>query len=167
MVTLNHLLDSKNFSFKCHRDESKNVFSVNAISFHPMYGTFSTAGSDGTVSFWDKDSKQRLKPFSNVNGTIPCTTFNRNGTIFAYAISYDWSKVNVMSLEYVASVLLILRIRDINSLYPPIPTRSSFMPFVMMMSSHVSPESDKSWICSFILPVSHIYSPYFAQNHNI
>ncbi|KAI8388118.1 WD40-repeat-containing domain protein [Radiomyces spectabilis] len=83
---------SKNFSFKCHRDDSKNVFSVNAISFHPIHGTFSTAGSDGTVSFWDKDSKQRLKPFGNAGGTIPCTTFNRNGTIFAYAVSYDWSK---------------------------------------------------------------------------
>lgn len=92
MLTLFH---SKNFSFRCHRDESKNVFSVNAINFHPTYGTFSTAGSDGTVSFWDKDSKQRLKPFSNVNGTIPCTAFNRNGAIFAYAVSYDWSKVNI------------------------------------------------------------------------
>lgn len=84
---------TRSFSFKCHRDDQKNVFSVNAISFHPTYGTFSTAGSDGTVSFWDKDSKQRLKPFPNAQGTIPCTTFNRNGTIFAYAVSYDWSKV--------------------------------------------------------------------------
>ncbi|KAI8344821.1 WD40-repeat-containing domain protein [Chlamydoabsidia padenii] len=83
---------SKNFSFKCHRDDAKNIFSVNALSFHPTYGTFSTAGADGTVSFWDKDSKQRLKAFSNVNGTIPCTAFNRTGNIFAYAISYDWSK---------------------------------------------------------------------------
>ncbi|CAM0141748.1 RNA export factor gle2 [Umbelopsis sp. WA50703] len=83
---------SKNFSFKCHRDNSNNVFSVNAISFHPVYGTFSTVGADGTVSFWDKDSKQRLKPFPNVNGQIPCSAFNRNGTIFAYAVSYDWSK---------------------------------------------------------------------------
>lgn len=39
---------SKCFSFKCHRDETKNVYSVNHISFHPMYGTFSTAGADGT-----------------------------------------------------------------------------------------------------------------------
>lgn len=78
-----------------------------------MYGTFSTAGSDGTVSFWDKDSKQRLKPFSNVNGTIPCTTFNRNGTIFAYAISYDWSKVNVMSLERIESMLLTFTVLGI------------------------------------------------------
>jgi WD40 repeat protein len=84
---------SKNFSFKCHRDNSNNVYAVNAISFHPIHGTFSTAGADGTFSFWDKDSKQRLKPFPSVNGQIPCTSFNRNGTIFAYAVSYDWSKV--------------------------------------------------------------------------
>ncbi|CDH51264.1 poly rna export protein [Lichtheimia corymbifera JMRC:FSU:9682] len=103
---------SKNFSFKCHRDESKNVFSVNAISFHPMYGTFSTAGSDGTVSFWDKDSKQRLKPFSNVNGTIPCTTFNRNGTIFAYAISYDWSKGYKFSLPTNTNKIFLHAVRD-------------------------------------------------------
>ena len=23
---------------------------------------------------------------------MPCTAFNRSGTIFAYAVSYDWSK---------------------------------------------------------------------------
>ncbi|KAH8148181.1 uncharacterized protein LAJ45_07633 [Morchella importuna] len=88
-----------NFSFKCHREApvgspmaNVNVFSVNAISFHPTYGTFSTAGSDGTFHFWDKDAKHRLKGYPSVNGTIPATAFNRNGSIFAYAISYDWSK---------------------------------------------------------------------------
>ncbi|KAI9493325.1 WD40-repeat-containing domain protein [Zychaea mexicana] len=84
--------ESKGFSFKCHRDEQKNIHSVNAISFHPTYGTFSTAGSDGTFSFWDKDSKQRLKSFSNKGGPIAATAFNRNGSIFAYAVSYDWTK---------------------------------------------------------------------------
>jgi WD40 repeat protein len=98
---------SKNFSFKCHRDEAKNIFSVNALSFHPTYGTFSTAGADGTVSFWDKDSKQRLKAFSNVNGTIPCTAFNRTGNIFAYAVSYDWSKVRKLYLSpYILSLYI-------------------------------------------------------------
>lgn len=29
--------------------------------FRQSYGTFATAGSDGAFSFWDKDSKQRLK----------------------------------------------------------------------------------------------------------
>jgi len=82
---------SQNFSFKCHR-EGQNVYAINAISFHPIYGTFSTAGSDGSFNFWDKDSKQRLKQFSNLRTPITATSFNRNGSIFAYALGYDWSK---------------------------------------------------------------------------
>lgn len=69
-----------------------NVHAVNDISFHPVHGTFSTAGSDGTFHFWDKDAKHRLKGYPNVGGSITATTFNKSGSIFAYAISYDWSK---------------------------------------------------------------------------
>ena len=61
-------LHSSNFSFKCHRkDQAPNVkdqtlvYSVNDITFHPVHGTFSTAGADGTVNFWDKDARTRLK----------------------------------------------------------------------------------------------------------
>jgi mRNA export factor len=68
------------------------VYSVNAISFHPIHGTFSTAGSDGTFHFWDKDAKHRLKGYPEVGGSITATDFNKDGNIFAYAISYDWSK---------------------------------------------------------------------------
>jgi mRNA export factor len=83
-----------NFSFKCHRDEkpTPSVYPVNAISFHPTYGTFSTAGGDGSYFFWDKDSKQRLKTGPNVGSPISATAFNRTGNIFAYAMSYDWHK---------------------------------------------------------------------------
>jgi len=89
---------ASNFSFKCHRQaepgnrDQNKVYSVNAISFHPVHGTFSTAGSDGTFHFWDKDAKHRLKGYPEVGGSIPATAFNRNGQIFAYAVSYDWSK---------------------------------------------------------------------------
>lgn len=89
---------SSNFSFKCHRVTStenrnvSNVFSVNDISFHPIHGTFSTAGADGTFHFWDKDAKHRLKGYPDVGGSIVSTDFNKSGTIFAYAVSYDWSK---------------------------------------------------------------------------
>lgn len=89
---------SSNFSFKCHRQndpqvrDSAKVYSVNSISFHPVHGTFSTAGSDGTFHFWDKDAKHRLKGYPEVGGSITATQFNRNGNIFAYAVSYDWSK---------------------------------------------------------------------------
>lgn len=57
-----------------------------------MHGTFTTAGSDGAYNFWDKDSKQRLKAMSRSSQAIPCSAFNHDGTIFAYASSYDWSK---------------------------------------------------------------------------
>ncbi|KAF9266506.1 Poly(A)+ RNA export protein [Marasmius fiardii PR-910] len=88
-----------NFSFKCHRRDSvpnnkdqAMVYAVNDISFHPVHGTFSTCGSDGTIHFWDKDARTRLKTFEPAPGPIACSTFNRTGNIFAYAISYDWSK---------------------------------------------------------------------------
>eukprot|EP01087_Luapelamoeba_hula_P005100 TRINITY_DN1518_c0_g1_i1.p1 TRINITY_DN1518_c0_g1~~TRINITY_DN1518_c0_g1_i1.p1 ORF type:complete len:339 (-),score=42.82 TRINITY_DN1518_c0_g1_i1:88-1104(-) len=92
-VAIHHVDDkdnSKNFAFKCHRDNN-NIFAVNDISFHP-YGTFATCGSDGTFNFWDKDSKQRLKPFARLPQPIPCGSFNMDGKLFAYASSYDWSK---------------------------------------------------------------------------
>ena len=92
------IIDSLNFSFKCHREtpptqrDIVNVYSVNAISFHPVHGTFCTAGSDGTFHFWDKDAKHRLKGYPVVGGAISATAFSRQGDIFAYAVSYDWSK---------------------------------------------------------------------------
>ena len=55
-VAVQHLEDaqqSKNFTFKCHRD-GNDVYAVNGITFHPQYGTFVTSGSDGSYNFWDK-----------------------------------------------------------------------------------------------------------------
>lgn len=101
-VAVQHVDDSqamqqKNFTFKCHR-ENQDIYAVNSISFHPVHGTFVTAGADGTYNFWDKDSKQRLKQMprcmygNNQPAPIPCGGFNRDGSIYAYAVSYDWSK---------------------------------------------------------------------------
>eukprot|EP00961_Rhodomonas_salina_P168610 2272528-Rhodomonas_salina.1 len=34
---------SKNFAFKCHRDQTtQDVYAVNSIVFHPQHGTFCT-----------------------------------------------------------------------------------------------------------------------------
>ena len=80
-----------NFAFKCHRDE-KMVYPVNSISFNPTFGTFSTAGADGYIHTWDKDSRQRLESSVALGGPIQATTYNRNGSLFAYSIGYDWFK---------------------------------------------------------------------------
>ena len=93
-VAVHHVEDNmqqKNFTFKCHRD-GNDIYAVNSISFHPQYGTFVTTGSDGAFNFWDKDSKQRLKAMQKCNQSIPCGAFNRDGSIYAYAVSYDWGK---------------------------------------------------------------------------
>ncbi|VAH00780.1 unnamed protein product [Triticum turgidum subsp. durum] len=93
-VGVHHIDDSqqsKNFTFKCHR-EGNDIFSVNSLNFHPVHHTFATAGSDGAFNFWDKDSKQRLKAFSRCPQPIPCSSFNNDGSIFAYGVCYDWSR---------------------------------------------------------------------------
>jgi len=95
-VQITHIQDneaSKNFAFKCHRDQTtQDVYAVNSIVFHPQHGTFCTAGSDGTFNFWDKDAKQRLKGFPRLQNSISSADFSYGGDIFAYAVGYDWSK---------------------------------------------------------------------------
>ncbi|GMH40308.1 hypothetical protein BSKO_08212 [Bryopsis sp. KO-2023] len=82
----------KNFTFKCHRQNTSEVYAVNSIAVHPSLGSFVTAGSDGCYHFWDKESKRRLKAMERTNDSISCGAFNRDGSLYAYSISYDWSK---------------------------------------------------------------------------
>ena len=99
------------FAFKCHRDESatKLIYAVNSVDCHPNHtkfgSVFATGGSDGIITTWDKDQKQRITP--NVNNPFSYLTriqdkqhktpvtdmkFSPDGNLLAYAISYDWSK---------------------------------------------------------------------------
>lgn len=87
-----------NFTFKCHRSNGQNtnihdIYAVNDIAFHPIYGTMVTIGSDGKYSFWDKEARTRLK-ISDPPFDQPLTRCNisSQGDIFAFATGYDWSK---------------------------------------------------------------------------
>lgn len=106
----------KKFAFRCHRrtnadhpDVPRNethLYPVNAIAFNAQ-GTFATGGGDGSISFWCKASRTRLKTFET-KGTamapkeffktnpnrLPVTAiaFNMDASIFAYALGYDWHK---------------------------------------------------------------------------
>ncbi|KAL5456926.1 hypothetical protein EMCRGX_G034154 [Ephydatia muelleri] len=87
-----------NFTFKCHRSnvtqagQTQDIFPVNDIAFHPIHGTLATVGSDGRFSFWDKDARTKLKTSEATEQPITSCAFNFNGNIFAYSVSYDWSK---------------------------------------------------------------------------
>ena len=40
----------------CRDQDARDIFSVNAISFHPR-NTFCSAGSDGVLTIWDKEAR--------------------------------------------------------------------------------------------------------------
>eukprot|EP00088_Acartia_fossae_P012108 TRINITY_DN1620_c0_g1_i3.p1 TRINITY_DN1620_c0_g1~~TRINITY_DN1620_c0_g1_i3.p1 ORF type:complete len:363 (+),score=94.94 TRINITY_DN1620_c0_g1_i3:31-1119(+) len=86
-----------NFTFKCHRSNGavngfQDIYAVNDIAFHPVHGTLATVGSDGRYSFWDKDARTKLKTSEACEQPITKCVFNKDGQIFAYSVSYDWSK---------------------------------------------------------------------------
>ncbi|KAH3902581.1 RNA export factor GLE2 SCDLUD_000161 [Saccharomycodes ludwigii] len=123
------------FSFKCHRHQNKApvglninsssgtsttnnnnrssyVYSVNKICYHPIYGTFATAGGDGTFTFWDKDNRRRLKGYPSLKGPISAASFNRTGSIYAYAVSYDWSQGHMGNLPDYPNVIRLHAVKD-------------------------------------------------------
>jgi len=55
---------TKKYAFKCHRAQDEKgvdtVYPVNALGFHPSYGTFATGGCDGKVIMWDGENKVSL-----------------------------------------------------------------------------------------------------------
>lgn len=66
---------------------------VNDLAFHPSYGTLVTVGSDGKISFWDKDARAKLKISDALPAPVTRVTIHPSGQMMAYAIGYDWSKV--------------------------------------------------------------------------
>jgi len=102
---------SKNFAFKCHRS-NEEIFAVNTIDFHPTMGTFATGGGDGTFVFWDKENRQRLKQFNSCNYPVIAGKFNAPGDLYAYAVSYDWSKGHEGNHPSLPKALLIHRVQE-------------------------------------------------------
>ncbi|CCM05854.1 uncharacterized protein FIBRA_08090 [Fibroporia radiculosa] len=83
----------KKYAFKCHRqtiDGADHVWPVNSLAFHPVYNTFASAGSDGTVSIWDHKLKKRLRQYPKYHSSVPSIAFNSNGTKLAVGVSYTW-----------------------------------------------------------------------------
>jgi cell cycle arrest protein BUB3 len=56
----------------------------------PIYNTFASAGSDGTVSIWDHKVKKRLRQYQKYKAAIPSIAFNCDGSRLAVGVSYTW-----------------------------------------------------------------------------
>ncbi|CAN0504267.1 unnamed protein product, partial [Ectocarpus sp. 12 AP-2014] len=79
------------YAFKCHR-KGDQVFPVNAMAFHPVYGTFASGGCDKMVNIWDGKNKKRLWQSSAYNTGISSLSFNHDGTRLAIASSYTFEQ---------------------------------------------------------------------------
>ncbi|THV00732.1 WD40 repeat-like protein [Dendrothele bispora CBS 962.96] len=85
----------KKYAFKCHRQtigDVDHVWPVNSLAFHPVYNTFASAGSDGTVSIWDHKIKKRLRQYPKYNNPVASIGFNCDGTKLAIATCYTWDE---------------------------------------------------------------------------
>ncbi|KAF5335484.1 hypothetical protein D9611_012198 [Ephemerocybe angulata] len=88
-------VQERKYAFKCHRQtvgEVDHVWPVNALAFHPIYNTFASAGSDGTVSIWDHKVKKRLRQFPKYPAPVSAIAFNCDGSKLGVAASYTWDE---------------------------------------------------------------------------
>ncbi len=81
----------KKYAFKCHR-VNDTIYPVNAIAFHPIYGTFATGGADGTVVTWDAANKKKLSAITKCPTSVSALSFNADGTRLAIASSYTFEE---------------------------------------------------------------------------
>ena len=96
----------RTYAFKCHRqtstvpatttaagegeeggeqqqqEEIDIVYPVNALSFHPLHGTFATGGGDGVVALWDANTKRRIKQYGKLGASIAALDFSPDGGSF-------------------------------------------------------------------------------------
>lgn len=83
-------IQSKKYAFKCHRqtiEKVDTIYPVNALAFHPQFGTFATGGGDSMVSIWDSAAKKRLRQLPKYPASISSLAFNCDGTKLAIGCS--------------------------------------------------------------------------------
>ncbi|KAK0468541.1 Poly(A)+ RNA export protein [Armillaria novae-zelandiae] len=84
-------------STSCHRGSQGTVYAVNDIVQHPIHGTLATCGTFNCSHCC----------LNGLPRPVPCASFNRNGTLLAYAVSYDWSRgVAGMTLNHPNQLML-------------------------------------------------------------
>lgn len=103
---------ARKYAFKCHRKTTNSVdtvYPVNAIAFHPGFGTFATGGCDGVVNIWDGQNKKRLCQFPSYPTSIASLAFDTSGDYLAIASSYTFEEGE---RDHPADAIFIRRIAE-------------------------------------------------------
>ncbi|KAI1815788.1 WD40-repeat-containing domain protein [Poronia punctata] len=86
---------ARKYAFKCHRQTQTQtpdaaptdvVYPVNALAFHPTYGTFASGGGDATVALWDADAKRRMKVYQKLPDSVAALAFSGDGRYLAIGV---------------------------------------------------------------------------------
>ena len=82
---------ARKYAFKCHRQTGADgdgdiVYPVNALAFHPRYGTFASGGGDSTVALWDAEAKRRLKQYQKFPSSVAALAFSNDGKYLAFGV---------------------------------------------------------------------------------
>ncbi|KAK3339203.1 WD40-repeat-containing domain protein [Neurospora tetraspora] len=84
---------ARKYAFKCHRQTAPEeegggdvVYPVNALTFHPVYGTFASGGGDGTVALWDAEAKRRMRQYQKFPDSVAALAFSNNGKYLAIVV---------------------------------------------------------------------------------
>ncbi|GAP84721.1 putative mitotic checkpoint protein BUB3 [Rosellinia necatrix] len=87
---------ARKYAFKCHRQTQPAgagtdgptdvVYPVNALAFHPAYGTFASGGGDATVALWDAEAKRRMKVYQKFADSVAALAFSADGRHLAVGI---------------------------------------------------------------------------------
>lgn len=81
---------AKKYLFKCHPKPAagpKIFHPVNALAFHPLYGSLATGSGDRHVNVWDVHIRKRLFQYSKCPSSITSLAFNSDGHLLAVASS--------------------------------------------------------------------------------
>ena len=89
---------ARKYAFKCHRqtldadptqagDQPLDiVYPVNALAFHPTYGTFASGGGDGVVALWDGVAKRRIRQYARYAASVAGLTWSSDGKFLAVGV---------------------------------------------------------------------------------
>ncbi|KAK3822950.1 MAG: mitotic checkpoint protein BUB3-like protein [Benniella sp.] len=86
---------AKKYAFKCHRkmiDGVETIYPVNALAYHPIYGTFASGGADGVVTLWDGFNKKRLRQYNPYPTSVASLSWSCDGKTLAIASSYTFEE---------------------------------------------------------------------------
>jgi cell cycle arrest protein BUB3 len=83
---------ARKYAFKCHRQPDPEgegtdiVYPVNALAFHPVFGTFASGGGDGVVALWDANAKRRIRQYQKYPQSVAALGFSSDGKFLAIGV---------------------------------------------------------------------------------